>query len=100
MSPLNGATGVSRTTAIKGTFSQSMDPVTLTAANVTIVPPSGVPIAATVSYTTNSRLMTINPATALLASTKYTVQIGAAVKTLAGMKFAAPPVWSFTTGTK
>jgi hypothetical protein len=100
MSPLNGATGVARTVAIKGTFSQAMDPVTITAATVTVAGPSGVPIAATVSYATNSRIMTINPSTSLLASTRYTVQIGAAVKTLAGMKFATPPVWSFTTGTK
>jgi hypothetical protein len=98
MTPANGATGVSRTIAVKGTFSQTMDPVTLTAATVTVVGPTGVPVVATVSYNTNNKLITINPST-LAASTRYTVQFSGAVKTLAGMKFATPPVWSFTTGT-
>jgi hypothetical protein len=74
-----------------------MDPVTLTAATVTIVGPTGATVPATVSYNTNGKYVTINPSTSMAASTAYTVQFSSAVKTLAGMKFATPPVWSFTT---
>jgi len=100
MSPTAGSTGVSRSTAVKATFSQSMDGATILPTTFTIAGPDGVPLAATVSYAANSKIATLNPATALAANTTYTVTLDKSVKSLAGLQLGTPVMWTFTTGSK
>ncbi len=101
-SPASGATGVSRTANITATFSEAMDPATLTAGTVELRGPTGTLVPAVVTVSTNNRTVTLNPTPTLTALTVYTVTIkggtGAArVTDLAGNAMAADRVWSFTT---
>jgi len=99
-SPTAGATGVSRSTAVKATFSQSMDGATILPTTFTIAGPNGVPLAATVSYASNSKIATLNPSTALTANTTYTVTLDKSIKSLPGLQLGTPVTWQFTTGSK
>lgn len=95
-SPAAGATGVPVNQRIAATFSEAMDPLTITAANVSVAAPGNVAVAGTVSYAGTT--MTFMPTRALAASTAYTVTITTGATDLAGNPLAANYVWSFTTG--
>ena len=108
ITPANGATGVLITTRATATFSEAMDPGTLTGKTVTLLKTgTTTPIAAKVSYDVVSKTLTLVPSVILAKRTKYTVRIegggdtdGLAVKDVAGNGLAADKVWSFTTGLK
>jgi len=93
--PASGATLVVTNTPILVTFSEAMDPTTITAANIT-VRQGNTPVAGTVAYTGVTAVFT--PAQALAQDTAYTVTVSAAVTDLAGNGMAADHVWTFTTG--
>jgi len=99
-SPASGATGVARTAAVKATFSQSMDGATITPLTFTLTAPGGVPVAATVSYSAQSMVATLNPSASLAANTTYTVLLDSSIKSLAGLRLGTPVTWTFTTGSK
>jgi Bacterial Ig-like domain len=101
-SPANYATNVARTTSVTATFSEEMDPATLTTSTVTLVR-SGTttPISATVSYDEASRKVTLKPAASLASYTGYRVTVkggSSGAKDKAGNPLAADTVWSFWTG--
>jgi glucose/arabinose dehydrogenase len=100
-SPASGATGVGLSTNVTATFSEAMNPTTLTAATFTLVKQgTSTPLLATVSYA--SQVATLDPTTDLLPSTTYTATVtGGALgaKDVAGNALAADASWSFTTGT-
>jgi hypothetical protein len=96
-SPADGATGVSLNGALSATFSEAMDPLTITAANFTVAGVTG-----TVGYDSVSFVATFTPSSSLASNTAYTATIvggGSGVKDLAGNALAANKVWTFTTGT-
>lgn len=94
-----GATNVAINTKIGATFSEGMDPVTITSTNFTLKGTvSGVAVAGTLSYSGVNAVFT--PASNLAPSTGYTVTIkggGDGVKDLAGNALAADFVRSWTT---
>jgi hypothetical protein len=95
--PADGATGVSLNGALSATFSEAMDPLTITGANFTVAGATG-----TVSYDAPSFVATFTPSSSLATNTAYTATIvggGSGVKDLAGNALAANKVWTFTTGT-
>jgi len=92
--PAPSATGVCTNNTVSATFSEAMDPLTITIANFSV---SGVPGA--VTYNAQSRIATFTPASDFAASTTYTATITTGVKDLAGNALAANKVWTFTTGT-
>src|SRR6185503_16111379 len=94
--PANGATGVARNRKIAVSFSEAMDPATITAPNVTVSAPGQASVAGTVAYV--GRTMTFTPSAALAADTAYTVTVTTDAKDLAGNPLAADFVASFTTG--
>ena len=96
-SPLGGATGVSTTAAITATFSEAIDPATISSSSFTLNGPGGA-VAATVSYNASTFVATLTPSAALSGSSSYTATISTAVKDLAGNALATAKVWSFTTG--
>lgn len=99
VSPVEGATGVSTSTNISATFSEAMDPATLTSSTVTLLE-AVTPVAATVSYDGTSHTVTLDPSN-LAKRTKYTATVKGGVggaKDLAGNPLATDKVWSFTTG--
>ena len=101
--PTAGATGVSLSTSSTATFSESINPSTLTTTTFTLLKQgTSTPLAASVSYDDPTRTATLTPSAALEASTSYTATVkggASGVKDLAGNALAADSSWSFTTGT-
>ncbi|MBJ6725072.1 Ig-like domain-containing protein [Geomesophilobacter sediminis] len=95
--PADGATGVPLATAITITFSEPVDPATVTAASLTVA--NQVKVPGTVSYDATSRSATFTPSTPLMTGTAYTVTLASGVKDLFGNAMATGRVWSFTTTT-
>ena len=92
----NGATGVARNTKVGATFSEVMDPATISNATFTLKQGTTV-IAGTVSYSGLDLVFT--PASLLAANTSYEATITTGAKDLAGNALAADKVWSFRTAT-
>ena len=98
----NGSTGVNPGANVTATFNEALNPATVTTATVLLRNPSGNLVPASITYDAATRTVTINPQSALAASTTYTVTIlGGAngVKDAAGNALSGNFTWSFTTGT-
>ncbi len=101
LGPTDGATGQPTGTNATATFSEPIDPATLTGATVSlVVQGTSTPLAASVTYDGPSRTVTLDPSAALANATTYvaTVRGGASgVKDVAGNPLAADRSWTFTT---
>jgi hypothetical protein len=99
--PANAATGVAINQTVSATFSEAMNPLTITTATFQVTGPSGPAIAGTVSYDPINFIATFTPTASLAASTIYTASIVGATdlngNTLGSGGVANP--WMFTTGT-
>ena len=93
--PSNGATGMSRLTRPRVTFSRAMDASTITGSSFTLIK-AGVPVAATVSYDATSQTATLVPAAALDYSTNYTARVNTTIKAADGIPLGSAVDWSFT----
>jgi len=96
-SPASGATGVIQQPTVTATFSESIDPATVTTSNFQLQTGSNPPVSATVSYDASTRTARLTPSTLLAGSTLYTATILTGIKDSAGNALAAPYTWSFTT---
>ncbi|MEO8330880.1 MAG: ice-binding family protein [Gallionella sp.] len=102
--PVDAASGVAINSNVYATFSEPMDPATITATNFTVAE-SGVPastVSGAVSYI--GATATFNPTANLAASTAYTATIKGGVTGVTdiaapGNAMLADKTWSFTTGT-
>ncbi|HEY5822910.1 MAG TPA: Ig-like domain-containing protein, partial [Cyclobacteriaceae bacterium] len=92
--PLNSATGVVVTKSIAITFSEALDPTTISASTFTLKQGT-TSVAGTVDYTGN--IATFKPTADLSFSTIYTFTITTGVKDIAGNALATNHVGSFTT---
>jgi hypothetical protein len=98
--PAPGATGVAVGISPTATFSEAIDPATLTSSTFTLVQGTTTPVPATVSYA--SQVATLDPNANLAQNTTYTATVeggAGGVKDLAGNPLAADASWSFTTAT-
>jgi ketosteroid isomerase-like protein len=93
--PANAATSVAVNTAISATFSQAMDPATITSATFTVTGPGATPVPGTVTYAGTTG--TFTPTTVLTTSTFYMATITTGAKDPSGAALAASFVWTFTT---
>ncbi|MDK9699911.1 MAG: Ig-like domain-containing protein [bacterium] len=93
--PVNAATGVTLGGNLSATFSEAMNPLTITATTVTLRRGT-TPVVVSITYT--GVVATINPATDLLPSTLYTATITTSAQDLAGNGLVSNFVWTFTTG--
>src|SRR5829696_5880713 len=93
-SPSANATGVPSTTTVSATFSEPVQPGTVT---FTVKNSAGTTVAATQSYDSASRTATLTPASPLSAATEYTASVSGAQDS-AGNAMAQPLAWTFTTG--
>jgi len=92
--PADGDIDVALSKRVSATFSEAMDPLTLTNANITVT--DGVTfVSGTVLYI--GLTVTFTPDSYLAENTTYTARISTAVKDLAGNALATDYVWSFTT---
>jgi len=94
-SPAGAATGVARNGAISATFSEAMDPATITATTFTVAT-GGAPVAGLV--TSSGTTATFRPSVQLAASTPYTATITTGARSAAGVALAANHPWTFDTG--
>jgi Bacterial Ig-like domain/Fibronectin type III domain len=95
--PGNGVIWVSVSTAIRATFSEAMDPASITTATFTLKAGS-TSIGGTVSY--RRTRATFIPSSSLAYDTTYTATITTGVRDLAGNVMQANYSWSFTTGSR
>ncbi|HXJ73398.1 MAG TPA: Ig-like domain-containing protein, partial [Candidatus Dormibacteraeota bacterium] len=94
--PANAATGVATNQTINATFSEAMDPLTISTANFLVTGPA-TPVIGTVAYDVVSKIATFRPASSLAANTVYTVTMTTGARDLAGNALGANFGWSFTT---
>jgi len=99
--PASSATGVVITKSVTATFSEDMNPLTVTTATI-LVTGNGLAVpGGTVVYNAVTRTATFTPTTTLASSTVYSVQIlggAGGVKDVAGNALASAFAWSFATG--
>jgi hypothetical protein len=92
--PANGDTGVIRTKQITATFSEVMNPLTITTASFTLKNGTTV-VPGTVAYTGTTAIFA--PSALLDIHTVYTATITTAAKDLSGNALLTNYIWSFTT---
>jgi hypothetical protein len=98
VSPLNGSTGINTDANIVASFSEALNVSSVTATSFQLRDAGNNLVPASLS--TSSGQITLDPASALSASTVYTATItggAAGVKDLSGNPIAANYTWSFTT---
>jgi hypothetical protein len=93
-SPLNSATGVVLNKVVSVTFSEAMDPLTISATTFTLKQGTTA-IAGTVAY--SGTTATLTPTANLTANTTYIATVATGAKDVAGNALAANTVFSFTT---
>lgn len=96
VAPTSGSTGVATTAAITATFSEALDPATVTSATFTVEDAGGHAAAGTVS--SDGSAATFTPA-GLTPLTTYTVTLTTGIRDLAGNPLATSRTWHFTTVT-
>lgn len=94
--PAGNATDVALNKKLAATFSEAMDPATVTAASFTLTGPNATPVSGAVTYVGTTA--TFTPAASLVANTTYTATVTTGAMDLAGNALAANVAWTFTTG--
>ena len=95
--PPNGTAGVCPNSVVTATFSEAMNPATITASTFTLQGPGTTAVAGVVTY--NASTATFTPSSALALNTLYTATITTGAQDLSGNALASNFVWSFTTST-
>jgi hypothetical protein len=93
--PADEAAGVPVNKNIAATFSEAMDPLTISTATFTLARGT-TPVSGTVTYA--GVTATFNPSTNLAANTSYTATVWMEAQDLAGNAGASDYAWTFTTG--
>jgi len=104
VNPLDTSSAICINKTVNATFSEAMDPLTLTTVTMKLAPSSDLnaTVTAVVSYDAVNNIASIDPSANLAASTAYTATVvGGAngAKDLAGNALVSDKVWQFTTGT-
>ena len=100
VTPADGATNIGVTTNLAVTFSEALDPATVTAATFELRDPLNNLVSATITYDPSTRIAKLTPAAVLANSTVYTAMVkggASGVKDLTGNPLASDYTWSFTT---
>jgi glucose/arabinose dehydrogenase len=93
--PLTGSVGVAAATAITATFSEPIDPFSVTAATFRLTDASGNPVPATTAAI--GAVATITPIENLAFLANYTATATTGIRDQGGNPLAAEQSWSFTT---
>jgi len=100
--PANAASNVPLNASVNATFTEPMNPLTITTATFTLTGPGGTAVVGTLSYDAITFIATFTPTSALLPSSIYTATVTTGATDLTGDPLGntgAPNPWSFTTGT-
>lgn len=101
-SPAPGATGVAPTAVVMATFSEALDPSTVSASTFQLRDGNSALIAAAVNYDAATKTATLTPASSLAGNTVHSVTLKGGstdprIKDVAGNALAADLTWTFTT---
>ncbi|MEJ0038427.1 MAG: DUF4082 domain-containing protein [Gammaproteobacteria bacterium] len=101
--PAASATNVSVSTSVAVTFSEALNPSTVSTSTIELRAPGNVLVPATVSYDQATSIATLQPSVMLAGNTAYTVNVKGGstppnVQDLTGNALAATATWTFTTG--
>jgi hypothetical protein len=96
ISPTNGETDVIADTTVAITFSEAMDPATLTTSNIGLSA-GGSAVTSELSISSDDKTVTLTPSAALDPVIEYTATVATGVKDAAGNALASASVNSFTT---
>ena len=102
VSPANGATGVSRNTAITAVLSELLMPSSVSTSTVELRNAANVLIPTTITHDVANRIIKLTPSATLASSSLYRATIkggSSGVKDASGNPLSANYTWSFTTGT-
>ncbi|MEH6734746.1 MAG: Ig-like domain-containing protein [Shewanella sp.] len=97
VNPADLAFNVAINSAVNATFSEAMDPLTISTANFTLEDATGASVAGLVTYSAISKIATFTPSSDLANSTTYTATITIGTQDLAGNALALDEIWSFST---
>jgi len=95
VSPTNNSIGIPLDSVITATFSEAMDPATISTTTFTLA--AGM-ISKTGTVTYAAQTATFTPSTPLAANTQYTVTVTTGAKNTLGDPIPANYSWKFTTG--
>jgi hypothetical protein len=98
--PINSATDVPINQAVSATFTEAMNPLTITTATFTLTGPGGTAISGTVSYDAINFIATFTPTVSLTAGSGYIATVTNGATDLAGNPLGttgASNPWNFTT---
>ena len=99
VSPAANATNIAIDATVRATFSEAMDPASITTSAFEVRDGANNLVPATVSYDPITAQATLTPTTALLYGTTYTARVkggASGVKDMSGRSMAADRVWSFS----
>jgi hypothetical protein len=96
--PADDSYAVKRSTPIRLTFDQAINPATVTAANVQLRDATNQLVSRSVGFDQARRAITITPTGLLNPSTYYSVTVTSGVTDVRGIALTADYSWSFTTG--
>ena len=95
--PPDGATGISIYKPVFATFSEAINPDTLTTSTFILTGPGG-DVVGTVSYNAATLTASFLPSSALTPSTGYTATLTTGIQDITGNGLAADYIWTFDTG--
>ncbi len=100
--PANSSINVHPGANITATFSESLDPATVTSSTFEVRDGTTALVGASVSYNDSTKTATLDPYTSLAELSTFTVSViggatGTVVKDVAGNRLAATSSWSFST---
>jgi hypothetical protein len=98
--PIGLAIDVCLGKSVSATFSEVMNPLTITTETFTLTGPGTTPVPGAVTYDTLADTATFKPTSDLTADTEYTATVTTGVEDLAGNALELDFVWTFTTGTQ
>ncbi|AIE83809.1 antifreeze protein [Fimbriimonas ginsengisoli Gsoil 348] len=93
--PVASATGVSINKKVSATFSENMDPSSVSPQTFFLKRPNGTFVPATLAYA--NKVAVLDPTSSLLSNTVYTATVTGGVKDSAGNAMVAGVSWSFKT---
>jgi len=96
--PVNAATDAPINTKIAASFSEEMDPATVTSANFEVTGPGTTSVSGAVDMDATNHVAIFTPAANLASNTVFTATVTTGVEDLAGNPLAANYAWSFKTG--
>lgn len=96
--PANLALNVPTNTRVNATFSEAMEPSTLSTVSFTLKGPGGATVLGTVSYDALNKIATFTPSSSIAANASFTATVTTRAKDLAGNALVSNFAWTFSTG--